>query len=1088
MTSVPVNHEKRLLAHSIQLAQIRHLEKLSAYALQAAFEFIDAEYGLLILTHANDRPDLRIHRDKHGEHGESRGFYANQSIIDEALNTGETLVVKIGTNDHLSAMCIPLRTDQSSFGVIYLEGRAGVDRIAKDKLELLDFLATHTAIAIENALRNDDLASHAAERAHALQESKRRYQALFEHANDGVFILNTEGVHIVTNQRAADMLGYEFDELVGKTIQEMVAPEDYPQAVQNLEAILTGVTLPIYERTFIRKDGSPLPAEINATLVYDNTGAPQHIQSIVRDISERKRAEQAIKESEERYRSLVEDMPILVCRFYLDGTLSFVNDAYAQYFKKDKLDLVGYNFFQLIPEDEREDARAHLKALTLQQPVKTYEHRAYTAERGLRWQHWTDRAIFDKNGEVVEFQSVGQDITERKQAEQTLEKQKQLFENLVAISRATTERPSLKSTLENALNAIIPLTGAEHGSLFLLDPSGNIIESILTRDHAPPLEKTIILDQVMETGAAGYVAQHRIPLLIDDTCQDERWITLTDQPYSVRSALIVPIIKGLDFLGILSLTHSSPNQFREEDKQLILAAVDQMALALRNAQIYEHQRQLVHHLREARKEADAANRAKSVFLANMSHELRTPLNSILGFNELLSQSAVLSETQREMIAINQRSSEHLLALVNDLLDFSVIESGQTEIILDDCHLPNLLRGIEEMFYLRAETKGLSLTFELAPDIPTVVRVDARKLRQILINLLGNALKFTEQGGVIFSVRCKSDPNYFCMLQCIIQDTGIGIAENELTNIFDPFTKSKNTQNFPDGVGLGLPISREYARAMGGDLCAESQIDKGTTFILTIPVEVSTMQKPVTALRQPDKQIVRLADGQPKYRILITEDIDANRRLLMHILQPLGFELRQAQNGQEAVEMWSQWHPDAVLMDIRMPVMDGLEAIKRIKALPQGDKTVFIALAASNFEEDRHAILHVAGYDEFIPKPFRRQDVLNALITHLGVEFEYRDICPETTPPIESCVTDMRGQQPSISADLPHAFTRSVIHDLKNPLSVIVGCADMLVTDRERMQEETIHKIIYEILNNGHKLNAMLEALTQPNHIAEKRSS
>ncbi|MBN1993698.1 MAG: response regulator, partial [Anaerolineae bacterium] len=419
--------------------------------------------------------------------------------------------------------------------------------------------------------------------------------------------------------------------------------------------------------------------------------------------------------------------------------------------------------------------------------------------------------------------------------------------------------------------------------------------------------------------------------------------------------------------------------------------------------------------------AEAANRAKSAFLANMSHELRTPLNAILGFAQLLARDPQLTPDQRKNLQTIGRSGEHLLALINAVLDLSKIEAGRLELHPENFDLNYLLLGLQEMFQSRLAAKGLALVFDRAPNVPQYIRADQSKLRQILINLLSNAVKFTQQGQVTLRVRGGDQgsgrhqetliPNSqsLFLIHFEVEDTGIGIAPGELEAIFEAFVQAAGGQQARQGTGLGLPISREFVRAMGGELTASSKVGRGSRFQFDIPVAVVTAAE-VPGL-QPGRRAgglepgQRAADGGP-YRLLIVEDQETNREVLIKLLQPLadptgkrGFDLREAVNGQEALEIWETWQPHLIWMDMRMPVLDGHETTRRIKATPQGQKTIIIALTASAFDEDRTTML-AEGCDDFVNKPFQVGEIFDMLAKHLDVRFVYEET-EEVGRPVEA---------------------------------------------------------------------------------------
>ena len=382
-----------------------------------------------------------------------------------------------------------------------------------------------------------------------------------------------------------------------------------------------------------------------------------------------------------------------------------------------------------------------------------------------------------------------------------------------------------------------------------------------------------------------------------------------------------------------------------------------------------------------------ANRAKSVFLANMSHEIRTPMNAILGFSQLMLRDQDLTPRQCQYLGTINRSGEHLLALINDILEMSKIEAGRTTLNPSTFDLPVLLKDLEMMFRVRTDEKKLSFSVETIGDVPQFIVTDINKLRQVFINVLGNAVKFTEQGGIGLRVRADREGATGPCLRVEVEDTGPGISPDDQDKLFRHFEQTKTGQQAGTGTGLGLAISREFVRLMGGDITVSSQVGKGSVFVIHLPLKEGEAQA-VQAKDNP-RHVLRLQPGQATCRVLIADDIEDNRQLLAQLLAPVGFEIRLATNGAEAVQEFEQWRPHLILMDFRMPVMDGHEAIRRIRAMAGGEDPKIIAVTASAMDDNRQELMEI-GADDFIGKPFREAELFQKIHAHVGVEYVYAE--------------------------------------------------------------------------------------------------
>jgi signal transduction histidine kinase/DNA-binding NarL/FixJ family response regulator len=425
-------------------------------------------------------------------------------------------------------------------------------------------------------------------------------------------------------------------------------------------------------------------------------------------------------------------------------------------------------------------------------------------------------------------------------------------------------------------------------------------------------------------------------------------------------------------------------------------------------------------LQIARENAEAANQAKSVFLASMSQELRTPLNVILGFSRLLAKRPLPPEVQED-IGVIWRNGEYLLKLINQVLDLSKIESGHMVLHESTFNLHQLLNNLEETFSLQARSKGLRLVVECERGVPTYISADQLRLREVLLNLLGNGLKFTEEGSVELHVRKIASTEEHCRLQFAVSDTGPGIASEDLSFIFNAFAQTRAAQELGDGTGLGLTISRSYVQLMGGELTLESGLGKGTTSRFEIPVKIAVDQEAGLHLKRGS--VIALASGEPTYRVLVADDRWASRHLITRILEPVGFDVREVADGAEAVRVWQEWHPHLICMDIHMPEMDGCEAARTIRSYPEGKGTVIFAITSSSFEDDRDQVLS-SGCDAYLRKPFEEEEFFELLHRHLGVCFIYEDtgeISGKGTPREQELETAVIALPPSLRKTLHKAL-------------------------------------------------------------------
>ncbi len=633
------------------------------------------------------------------------------------------------------------------------------------------------------------------------------------------------------------------------------------------------------------------------------------------------------------------------------------------------------------------------------------------------------RAVADQLAIAIQqanlYQQLQQELIERQQAEIQLQRQAQQKELLNRVIQGIRNSLDLKVIFQTANNQFVELLSAEESYITQYFPEEQIWRVIAGYSQNPELpDKTGLEIPDTENPVTAKLKKLEIFQVSDaKILEDEQNKELAQ--ICPGAWLILPLIVGESLWGSLNLLHSQTNTIWYQDQiELARAVVDQLAIAIQQANLYQQlqqelteRKQTEIELQKAKEAAEAANVAKSTFLANMSHELRTPLNAILGFTQMMARDRTLSPQQQEQIKIINNAGDHLLALINDILEMSKIEAGRTSFNPTSFDLINFLSTLEELFKLKAESKGLQLNFHLAPDLPQYIQTDEGKLRQVLINIIGNAIKFTEKGQVTLRVNLlgygQEKSNYqlpsfpdsawerHYQLLFEIEDTGLGIKSEEIDRIFDPFIQSETGKKTMQGTGLGLAISRKFVQMLGGNIAVTSQPNKGSLFSFNIQVApAETIEKNLT---QTPRQVIGLAPNQPEYRILVVDDHPESRLLLVTLLGSIGFQVNQAANGTEAISIWATWKPHLICMDIRMPVMDGIQATQQIRAKEKelndpsvitNSPTLIIALTANAFDSDKNLIL-AAGCDDYISKPLKEYLVLSKIGQSLKIAYLYQ---------------------------------------------------------------------------------------------------
>jgi len=531
------------------------------------------------------------------------------------------------------------------------------------------------------------------------------------------------------------------------------------------------------------------------------------------------------------------------------------------------------------------------------------------------------------------------------------------------------------------------------------------------------------------------------------------------QAQNIRSLLEIPMIENERLFGYVGLFSTQEACFWGEEDHYILQTAGQLFLNLLIRKRFEEE------ILESKEIAERANRSKSRFLANMSHEIRTPMNAIIGYSNLLQKDSNFTRDQvRNLKAIN-KAGGHLLNIINDILEIAKIEAGRITPELDAFDFHALLEELRIIMRERAENKTLSLLITHSSTVPQFIFSDAKMLRQILMNLISNAIKFTKQGSVTVEVDCIDVPQISTEtviepdeLQITVRviDTGIGIPEDKLDAIFGSFEQVNDKNANEGGTGLGLAISKEFAQMLKGDICAESQYGEGSTFSFCF---LTQRKESGTIIRNNEERIVEsLTHEHMGKKILLVDDRETNLDILERTLRPMGFECQSAYNGLEAIEQCNLWKPDLILMDVVMPKMNGVEATRRIKSAPSTQHIKIIAISASAMEEEKHEILQ-HGADGFLPKPFSEVQLLQSIKNELNVEYIYRsnskieecDKLKITTEDLLSIPLEIREKIHYLATIGDHHELRQVLHSTdqipQHVLAHVSECVDRFSLDR-----------------------------------------
>jgi PAS domain S-box-containing protein len=767
-----------------------------------------------------------------------------------------------------------------------------------------------------------------------LKENQELLELVFNLNPDSSIITRlTDGIVIKVNEGFTTMSGFAREEVVGKQTVDIDLwenPEDRQHVIDELRS--KGIC-ENYEAVFKRKDGSRLVGIMSARR-FSSQGIP-HVIIVTRNITERKLAEQAVRDSQMRYQSLVDDIGpnFIVYSHRADGILEYVSKGIENIFGIPPTQAIGQHFGKIIdwlPESLEKSLATVKQMLTTGEGVTQFELHFNRTDGTIGTVLVTSHPVKDEDGNYNRIEGLVEDITVRKQAEEQRRESEQKLRSLYELS---------------------PL------GIALTDMQGHYLEfnEAFVRIAGYPAEELKTIDYWTLTPPEYY--DQEVAQL--ESLRRTSHYGPYEKEYRQKSGNRIP----LRLNGLLITDRSG--------QPLIWSLIEDITL----------QKQQQDELHRAREAAEVANRAKSAFIANMSHELRTPLNAVLGFAQILQQDPSLGDHQRDHVQRIQRGGEYLLTLINDILDLAKIEAGRFELFAEVWDTRGVFQELSYMFRIRTEPKNIVFQHEQVTPLPHTLYSDDKRLRQVLINLLGNAVKFTEHGGVTLRTGYEMGK-----LWLEVVDSGVGIASVDLEKIFEPFQQTGTERYKVQGTGLGLAITYRLVQAMGGTLRVDSTLGQGSVFRVEIPAEVvSTTIEAHSPVEQPAVLgYRRLGDGGP-LRVLEVDDLADNRMVVRYLLEPLGFQVEEAENGQRCLDLVPNYQPDVIFMDLRMPQMDGLQVTRALRA--QGFQMPIIALSASTFAEDRTASFE-AGCAAHLAKPVRLSELLETLAQWLPLEWEY----------------------------------------------------------------------------------------------------
>jgi two-component system CheB/CheR fusion protein len=809
-----------------------------------------------------------------------------------------------------------------------------------ESLRLIHELEVHQ---IELELQNEELGRAWAD-AEVVND---KYIRLYDFAPLGYFTLSGKGEIIELNLTGARMLGKDRQYLKSSLFGFFVS--DATKQVFNLflEKAFRTKAKESCEITLISSGNRPVFVHLSGIVTVNQD---QCLVTMI-DITERKLAEDALHESEKQRISVLNNITDVVWSLsWPDLKVNFISPSVEQVYGRSVQEFEDNPslWAEVVYPDDKHISDKAFEQLT-KEGSAVRECRIVRPDGSIVWINDKSKIIIDQNGKPTRIDGVSRDITERKRVEEELRIKEERYRLLAQNTRDVVYTMNLDGTITFVSPAVELLRG-------------------LTVDEAmhQPLDKILTPDS--QVISIGYVQQLYAAFVAGQPLPDfhgELEYYRKDMSILMTESFCYPVLENDgSSVSMIGVTRDITERKKAETELL-----------------------------KAKADAEAANNSKSTFLANMSHEIRTPLNAIIGFSQLMNREKSLSEMQKEYITSINRAGEHLLKLINDILELSKIEAGRVELKPTNFDLHALLNDMRMIFKERVHEKQLQMIFEIPDDLPKCVFADDQKLRQIFINLIGNAIKFTDHGGVTVVTRVNKVNGDTNRLIVEIQDSGPGIPEDELGKLFKQFELTSAGIRTSSGTGLGLALSLELAMLMDGNITVKSTVGKGSVFTIDVVVHDGVADGSEAVIT---KRVIRINNPHDIYRILVVDDKEENRQVVVSFLKLVGFQTNEAINGEEAITKFEQWNPHLILMDFRMPVMDGYEATRLIKTTEKGKQTPIIAMTASLFEDKKEntPAPQIQGY---IRKPFHENELFAAIGKALGIGYIYEEETSADTP-------------------------------------------------------------------------------------------